>query len=120
MTDRVGEVCNNLNQSFAEAVRGIAQPLADAARKAVSDADYYRREVEQSKALLNQTEVASRGEVENEPSLLGKVQHLVFIAESAESAERELREEVCELRQQLAELAWTFAEVALRHAQTAA
>lgn len=120
MSDYVGEICAEVNRKTKDALQGVAQPLADVARRASDDAAYFHTLVEASKAILNQTQVASRGEVESEQSLTGKVRHLVFIAEAAERAEADLREEVCELREQIASLAFTFAEIAGRHANTAA
>lgn len=120
MSDRVSEMCQKLNADTAAALRGVAQPLADEARKAGEEAECLRTQVASAVTLLNGSDVASRGEIEREPGLVGKVKHLRFIAEAAERAEAELREEVHLLRNQLAETASLFSECACRCADALA
>jgi hypothetical protein len=116
MSDRVSQICQEVNTKAKEVLNGIAQPLADAARCAQASAEAFQREHAEATAVVNGSDVASRGEIEREPSLASKVRHLRFIAEAAERAEAELREEVAVLREHVADLADILAETATRRA----
>jgi hypothetical protein len=103
-----------------QALHGVAQPLADAARCAQQANDIYSQEHQAALAVLNGADVASQSEIQQEPSLSGKCRHLRFVAEAAERAEAELRQENVELREQVADLAFMLSQTAERRLHSAA
>jgi len=111
MSDR-----SQLAQQYSDAAFGIAACMEDSIKEVTKKADELYDQNLCAARMLNQAQVASRGEIENEPSLTGKVRHLIFIAESAEKAEIDLRNEVYELRCEIADLCDILAQTANRAA----